>query len=351
MEFETISWIVAVVAAAGIVPAMIVHHRRGRGRAAVRFSSMRSLRRVPPTFRHRLRPVVPTLRVMAVVLLLVAFARPRKGDEVTEVATQGVAIQMVLDRSGSMVRYEMPYEGEWRTRLEVVQDVFKAFVLGDGKDLPGRRNDLVGLTTFARYAEEECPLTLDHGSLAGFVDTLVAATGQENMTAIGDGLYQAVLSLIIADDYVRETYGREDEYRITSKVIILLTDGEWNAGEHSPREAARFAAENGIKIYTVAIAGGQDRERQAGILGAMLRERIDTADIRRVAEITGGLYQEATDGESLRRIYEKIDALERSEFRETFRRYDERYQLPALVALGALLLEILLACTWFRKIP
>jgi len=352
MEFETTALLVAAVVGALLVPAMILHRRRGRPTAAVRFSSTEGLRRARRTLRHRLRHAVAVLRVLAILFLLAAIARPRKGEEITEVTTQGIAIQMVLDRSGSMEKYEMRYRGEWRTRLDVVKEVFREFVQGNGDDLPGRKNDLIGLTTFARFAEEECPLTLDHATLVAFSDSLVAATGYENMTAIGDALYQAALSLVVADDYVRETLGKEQEYRITSKVIVLLTDGEQNVeGSRLPTEAARFAKENGIKIYTIAITGGEERGRGALPFGLSFGQRIDTRQIRHAAEIAGGLYQEATDGESLERIYAKIDELERSEFKESFRRYREFYQVPVIAALVCVSLEVLLAATWLRRIP
>lgn len=350
MEFEPYSAIGALIAAVVVALVMLFGRRFGRRKGAVRFSSTRAFDALPNPLRARLRWIVPALRVLAIVCILVALARPRQGDEITQIKTSGIAIQMVADRSGSMKENRMRFEGQWMPRLEVVKRVFKQFVLGDGDELEGRPNDMIGLTTFARFAQEECPLTLDHGGLVGFIESLTPAETQvEDGTNISDALYQAVLSLIVADDFVRDTYGREDEYRILSKIIIVLTDGEQTGGypKHDFDEVSEFAAKNDIKIYPIAIKGEYDRRATFS-----LRSRsIDTRELRKVAEATGGILQEATDGESLRRIYENIDELERTEFEETFRRYHELFVWPVLGAIACVVLEVLLACTLFRRIP
>ncbi len=351
MEFEPYSAIAAAVAAVVVLIVMLLGRRFGRRTGAVRFSSTGAFDALPTPMRARLRWIVPALRVLAIACVLFALARPRQGDEITQIKTSGIAIQMVADRSGSMQDNRMRFEGQWMPRLDVVKRVFKRFVLGDDDELEGRPNDMIGLTTFARFAEEECPLTLDHGGLVGFIESLTPAENEiENATNISDALYQAVLSLIVADDFVRETYGREDEYRILSKIVIVLTDGEQSSGleTHSFREVAEFAKENGIKIYSVAITGESDQRR--GFF-SMQSNRIDTRQIEYVAEATGGMFQEATDGESLERIYETIDELERTEFAETFRRYHELFVWPVLGAIVCLVLEVLLGCTVFRRVP
>lgn len=349
-----VDWTSAAVAAGILVlvlPAMLIFRRFSRRTGSIRFSSTTAFTRMRPTLRQRLRWLVPTLRVLAIVLLLVGLARPRKGEEFTDITTQGIAIQMVVDRSSSMWDNAMRFEGQSIPRLEVVKRIFKQFVLGDGDELDGRGDDMIGLTTFARFAEEECPVTLDHGNLVGFIDSLTHATTEvENGTNISDALYQAVLSLVVADDYVRESIGREDEYRIVSKVIILLTDGEQSPriAQHSFTEVAEFAQENEIKIHSVAITGGRDSRR--GFF-TLLEDRIDTSHIKKVAESTGGAYHEASDGDSLREIYANIDSMERSDFKEVFRRYHELYEWPVLAAFACVLLEVLLGCTLFRRIP
>jgi len=351
IEFEPTSWIVAAIGGAVLVPVAIGALGRAKRRTgAVRVSTSASFASGAKSLRQRLRVLVPALRVLALALLLVALARPRKGDEVTEVTTRGVAIQLVVDRSASMWENAMRYESDVLPRLEVVKRIVKRFVLGD-EDLAGRGSDMVGLTTFARYAEEECPLTLDHANFVDFIDSLTYAEGDSgNATNISDALYQAVLSLVVADDYVRETVGREDEYRIASKIIVLLTDGEQTGriAQHTFAEAAEIAEKNDITIHTIAITSGSDRRRGSFFLPV---ERLDTSAIEAVARATGGMFQRATDGESLEEIYREIDRLEKSDFRQTFRRYDERFAWPLAGALLALALEVLLACTWLRRIP
>lgn len=352
MEFSPPFLIVSVCILVLGVPLMIFRYRKGRGVATVKFSSLGSLRRIPPSLSHRLRHILPLLRLLALVLVLFAFSRPRRGDEYTQVSTKGIAIQMVVDRSSSMVASTLRYRGERLTRLEVVKEVFKLFVRGDGEELEGRKNDLVGLTTLDAFPEEECPLTLDHATLLSFVESMTPAPPVEDKTAIGDAIYRAVLSLIVADDYVREATGSDREYKIQSKIIILLTDGEHNYGDLDPVEAAEFARENNIKIYTIAITGEDEMERDFfGFLIPRMMRGFNTKDIEESAQITGGIFEEATDGESLKKIYEKIDRLEKSQFKQTFLRYHELYQWPVLAALACLWLEIFLSTTWFRKIP
>ena len=350
-EFEPTSWVVAAIGFVVLVPLLLVAWGRSKRRTgAVRVSTLRSFAGGHPPLRQRLRVLVPALRVLALALLFVGLARPRQGDEVTEVTTRGIAIQLVVDRSSSMWENVMRYDNDVLPRLEVVKRIVKRFVLGDD-DLEGRGNDMIGLTTFARYAEEECPLTLDHANFVEFIDSLTYAEGDSgNATNISDALYQAVLSLVVADDYVRETVGREDEYRIASKIIVLLTDGEQTRriAQHTFQESAEIAKKNDITIHTIAITSGADRRRGSFFLPI---GKLDTSAIEGVARATGGMFEQATDGDSLEEIYGEIDRLEKSDFRQTFRRYDERFAWPVAAALVALALEVLLACTWLRRIP
>lgn len=355
LQFSGTSAIVALCLFAVVIPLLAWGFSRGRRTASVRFSSLENVKKVRPAARYRVRHFPLLLRVLAVTCFLIAFAMPRKGDETTTVSTKGIAIQMVVDHSGSM-RQEMRLQRWPMSRLDAVKRVFKDFVLGSG-ELRGRKNDMIGLTSFAAFVEDNCPLTLDHDNLINFVDAIDFAARHEDGTAIGDAIYHAALSLISAEGLLKEAGRQEKEYSIESKIMIVLTDGENNAGLKTPAEAARFAQENEIKIYTILISSGAVRTIDTDLFGRIqfpfgeFEHEQAVRDMKQVADITGGRFEEATSGEALENIYRTIDRLERTEFEQKFLRYHERFQVPVFAGLGFLVLEILLGTTWLRRVP
>ena len=336
---------------------------RGRGRAQVRFSSVREIAAVGASWRTRLAFLPAMLRVAGVVLLVVALARPQEGSAHARVSTKGVILELVIDRSGSMEE-EMAYRGQRLTRLEVVKRVVKDFVAG-GAGLEGRSSDLLGLVTFARYANTVCPLVRAHDALLGFVDELETVTDrEENYTAIGEGLALGVARLEKAAEDVAErnaallaSAGAGDEvlpeFQVQSKAIVLLTDGRNNAGEYLPMEAAEYARAKGITVYTVGIGGTAAGGRRDPFFGMMRgRSTLDEGLLQRIAETTGGFYGRADSAEGLREVFARIDELETSEIESVaYSSYDERFGPLARGALLILGLEILLSCTWFRRVP
>ena len=146
---------------------------RGR-RAAMRFPGVSRFAAAGRGWSLRARYVLPVLRSLAVILIVLAIARPQKADEETKVTTEGVAIQLVVDRSGSMNQQDFAVDdyGNMQTRLQAVKDVVTAFVDGDGDKLKGRRDDLIGLIAFALYPDTECPLTKDHEQLVRELEEL-----------------------------------------------------------------------------------------------------------------------------------------------------------------------------------
>ncbi|MDP2895402.1 MAG: VWA domain-containing protein [bacterium] len=355
LQFSGTSAIVALSLFAIVIPLLALGFSRGRRTASVRFSSLENVKKVRPTARYRVRHFPLLVRVLAVTCFLIAFAMPRKGDETTTVSTRGIAIQMVVDHSGSM-RQEMRLQRWPMSRLDAVKRVFKDFVLGSG-ELRGRKNDMIGLTSFAAFVEDNCPLTLDHDNLINFVDAIDFAARHEDGTAIGDAIYHAALSLISAEGLLKEAGRQENEYSIESKIMILLTDGENNAGLKTPAEAARFAQENEIKIYTILISSGAVRTIDTDLFGRIqfpfgdFEHEQAVRDMKQVADITGGRFEEATSGEALQNIYRTIDRLERTEFEQKFLRYHERFQFPVFAGLSFLVLEIILRTTWLRRVP
>lgn len=331
----------------------------GRRRASIRFSWTRNAAQAGRSWRQRLAILPLLLRVVALVLLVVALARPQKGLEQVRDVNEGIAIEMVVDRSGSM-RDQMVYQNERSNRLEVVKKIFEEFVLGNGEDLEGRPNDLIGLISFAGYAETNCALTLAHGMLPRFIERVqLAMTREEAGTAIGDAIALAAARLERAEETTSRQASGEDgideDYEIKSKIMILLTDGRQEGGGRSPLEGAALARDWGIKVYTIAVTGESIQQRHS-LFGPLLSRGVggaaDTRTLRQVAEMTGGKFYEAQDAEALRRVYQEIDELERSEIQSLrYMDYKELFVPFALWAFGLIVWEVILNCTLFRKIP
>lgn len=306
--------------------------------------------------RQQLAWIPLMLRVVALVLLIFALARPQTGTEQVRDISKGIAIQMVIDRSGSMGQ-EMEYRGEKTNRLEVVKKVFREFVMGNDADLKGRPSDLIGIVSFARYPDTACPLTLAHGALPAFIDNIqLVQTREEDGTAIGDALALAAARLKKAEESIaRQKQLGDATYTIKSKIIILLSDGENNRGKRSPEDAAELAAKWGIKVYTIAI-GGEDGQASIrtpfGVYKLPGRQGLDTETMKKIAQKTGGAFQLAEDEESLRAIYEKIDQLEKTEIESVkFIDYKEAFLPFVYAGLFLIVLEFCLRQTVFRKIP
>lgn len=273
--------------------------------------------------------------------------------EIIRTSKEGIAVQMVIDRSSSM-QEPLKYQGEELDRLEVVKRVFKEFVLGNKQELKGRSSDMIGLTSFAGFVEENAPLTLDHNTIVNFARTITPAVRIEDGTMIGDALYFATLRLISVDELLKKASEKNNDYKINSKIIILLTDGQQTKGGMNPAEAAKFSKENGIKIYTIAITSDSNYVRKDSLFGqffSMANRQLDTTLLEQVAEITGGTFAKASSGEALVEIYQQIDLLEKSKFEEAFTTYKEQFPFFVFIGLGLLVLEIVLSQTIFRKIP
>jgi Ca-activated chloride channel homolog len=219
--------------------------------------------------------------------LIVAVARPQKADESSQIYAEGIAIEMVVDTSSSMNDEDLSPRGQRQTRLDVVKDVFRRFVAGDG-GLPGRPNDLIGMIRFAKFADSILPLTLDHKAVLDVLErtNVVRSQSEEDGTAIGDGLALAVERM----KDLKRTSGSGEQLKINSRVIILLTDGENREGIISPRQAGELAAINGIKVYAIMAGTG------AYVAPGFPRQPIDTSDLKFIADATGGQFFQARDG-------------------------------------------------------
>lgn len=333
------------------------------GRVALRYSSVRALQAGPAGWRTRAMVVLPIVRTLALVMLVVVLARPQKGNEQTRVQTEGIAIQLIVDRSGSMRAMDFSVAGKPVDRLTAVRKVVNAFVAGDDT-LDGRPDDLIGLVSFARYADSLCPLTLDHGYLLDAMRrTEIVVDREEDGTAIGDAIALGVERLQSLDRQRRI----RNATRIVSRVIILLTDGENNAGKFDPETAAQMAASAGIKVYTIGAGTQGTAPMPVNMFGqTVIRQvpvSIDEDTLKMIADRTGGQYFRATDTDSLADVYGEIDALEKTKTEE--KRYLDYRELatesvewhgirmpPLLLVVFVLcVVEVVLSQTLLRRVP
>lgn len=347
-----------------LTPSVWWRHWRRKRSAVLQISSARSVQGLPRSLASRTAFIVPLTRTLAMFALVIALARPQSTGDYRDTG-EGIAIQMVLDVSGSMAAEDFLIGGRPARRLDAVKQVFHDFVLGQGS-LRGREGDLIGMTTFAMFADTVVPLTPDYASVVdllqqteipGWVDgRQVREEIEANFTSLGD-------AVVLASDDLRRAgeqavAGVPGAEAARSKVMILLTDGAANPpkipGTTPPDvlDAAKVAATLGIRIYTIGAIGSSANQRSA--FGSFLRPaaQVDEPTLKAIADATGGKYFRATDAESLRTIYDEIDRLERRKTGERAFRDNVRAATIAMgVGLSLLFLELLLVNTRYRRMP
>lgn len=299
--------------------------------ASIKYSDLKIVRRSARTGRQKLRLVLTLLRVLAIALLVVAFARPQAGTENREVSTEGVDIMLALDVSGSMKAEDF----KPHNRLYVAKEEIKKFVRK-------RTSDRIGLVIFSRSSFTQCPLTLDYGVLLNFLDQVKFGMIQDG-TAIGMALANCINRL-------RESASK-------SRVIVLLTDGVNNAGQIDPLTAGTIAKTMGVKIYTIGVGkpGNAMYPIDDPIFGkryVYLPNEIDEESLKEIARKTGGKYFRARSEKELEQIYNEIDELEKTEIKvHEYVQYKELFPTFVYFGMAFLILEIFLGQTLLRKIP
>ncbi len=265
----------------------------------------------------------PWLPVLIWLCLIFAVVRPQWLGEVVATPLSGRDLLMAVDVSGSMEIPDLSLHGQQVDRLTVVKQVAGEFI-------QQRLGDRVGLVLFGSQAYLQTPLTHDRHTVNQMLqEAQIGIAGKS--TAIGDAIGLSIKRL-------KE---RPDQ----SRVLILLTDGENTAGEVEPREAAKLAAEENIKIYTIGL--GAEQMEIPGFFGSRVinpSQELDEKLLKEIADTTGGRYFRAKATEELNQIYQILDELEPSEGEsEYYRPREELYFWPLGIAL---LLSLLLA--WRR---
>ncbi|MEM8835353.1 MAG: VWA domain-containing protein [Planctomycetota bacterium] len=342
-----------LLALLAVVPLLVWAMSRPGRRGHMIFSSAGLIEPVPRSIRQRLLWLPDALRVLGLIALIVALARPQTGQGEVRTTTDGVAMMLVVDRSWSMSEV-MIDDGREKTRIATVKRVLREFLLGNDRGLDGRMNDMVGLVSFAGLAETMAPVSQNHDTLADLIDTieLASPSAYDAGTAIGEGLALAAARLQRAEESLLEANaGIEDpEFEIKSKVIVLLTDGEENSGQIRANQAAQLAADWGIRVYAIGIGGGQVlRTTSLGQRLVTPRFGFNETQLQRIAKGTDGLYRAVGDGRALEQVYEEIDRLETTSVETIeYTNYDEVFFWPALSGALALALAQLLGATWLR---
>ncbi len=309
--------------------------RRGEPPAFV-YSSVQLVRGILNISRSRSGALLAALRWLALALFIVALAQPRLTRSETRVRASGVDIVVALDMSGSMISEDFSVRGRRVNRFDMARQVLKRFI-------DQRPNDRIGLVVFASQAYIATPLTLDHEFLQQNIDRLQIGVIDENRTAIGSALSTAV--------------NRLRELQSKSKIVILMTDGQNNAGKTPPLTAAEAAEALKVRVYTIGVGTRGMAPMPVYFGGQRVGERMEPVDIdeetlQKIAERTGGKYYRADNPERFQAIYAEIDRLEKTEKEvKKFAQHRELFALVITPGLAVLLVEILLGHTLLRRLP
>ena len=312
--------------------------RRGR-QPAFLYSSVQLVKGIIGITRSGAGSVLPKLRWLALALFIVALAEPRFSHSEKKVTASGVDIVIALDLSGSMASEDEGFvlNGEQSTRFGIAKDVLKRFV-------SKRPNDRLGLVVFATQAYVATPPTLDHDFLLQNIERLELGVINGNQTAIGSALTVAM--------------NRLRDLKSKSKIIILMTDGENNAGRVPPLTAAEAAEALKIKIYTIGVGTRGVAKMPVGtdFAGNKIYQQmpvdVDEDTLRAIAGKTKGKYYRADSSDTLHRIYDDIDHLEKTDAEvKKFTYHEEMFPWVVLPGMFVLLLETILSHTIWRKLP
>lgn len=305
------------------------------GTAAVTFSTTALLAEIGSRQRNRAGAFLAGLSYLALALFIIALARPQLGRVTTRVQATGVDIMLVLDVSRSMLAEDFTIGNSRSNRIDTVKLVTEQFIRQ-------RPNDRIGIVAFAGRPYLVSPLTLDHDWLIRNLERLRIGLVEDG-TAIGSAIASAA--------------NRLKDKEAKTKLIVLLTDGDNNAGKVQPLTAAEAAKALGIRIYT--IGAGTEGEAPFPLQNAFGRTvyrnvlvKFDEKTLSEIATITNGQYFRATDTNSLRKIFSEIDKMEKTKVEvERTAQYRDLFQYVLIPGIACLLLEILLSQTVWRRLP
>jgi Ca-activated chloride channel family protein len=310
--------------------------KRGQ-RPAFLYSSVQLVRGITGITRSHAGVILVRLRWLVLALFLVGLARPQVGEGETVIRASGIDIVVAFDVSSSMLAEDFALRGQRVNRMEMEKVVLEDFIAK-------RPNDRLGLVAFAQRPYIAAPLTLDHDFLRQNLERLQVATREEDGTAIGSALTASL--------------NRLRDLKSKSKIVILMTDGQNNAGKVPPMTAAEVAEKLGVKVYAIGVGTRGwapypvfDRAGRK-VDYARIEVNIDEDMLQKVAARTGGKYFRADKTETLQAIYGEIDRMEKTEVEvKKYQHYRELFPWVVLPGLALLLLELILANTVWRTLP
>lgn len=309
--------------------------RRLARESAFLYSSVQLAKGVASLRQSRAAVILRRMRWLALVLLIVALARPRVGEGQVTVTASGIDIVVALDFSMSMAAEDFQVQGSRANRVAAAKEVLTRFI-------EKRPNDRIGLVAFAGRAYVAAPMTLDHSFLLERLDQLQLGSIEDG-TAIGSAIATGLNRL-------RHLPSR-------SRILILMTDGQNNAGKVPPMTAAQAAQALGVKIYTIGVGTrGVAPYPQTDVFGQVryvpMNVDIDEDLLTKIAEGTGGKYFRAVNSDRLQAIYDDIDQLEKTTAEvKQYQRYQEVFGWFAVPGFVLLLMEIILSQTVWRRLP
>ena len=313
-----------------VVPLLVAYHLWIGRRSATLTVSMLGGKRAPRTFRYWLRPIPVVLRIAAIVLFIIALARPVEEHSESETTIEGVDIVLAMDISGSMLAQDFKPD-----RLEASKAIAAEFIAD-------REGDRISVVAFAGEAFTQCPLTSDRGAVQTSLSRLRSGVIDDG-TAIGNGLATAINRL-------RESSAK-------SKVVVLVTDGVNNSGQISPRMAADIARDLEVKVYTIGVGRRGQAPMPAmdpygNVMMVMADVEIDEDVLREIAKVTGGKYFRAENSDALTKIYEEIDQMEKSKVQVTdYISYEELFLSWVLWGVLLLVVELLFSRVVLNRLP
>lgn len=321
-------WLLAIPALA------ILKGHLGRVPAVV-FSSVSTIRALGRRSQSRSGSFLTSLLFFSMALFIIALARPQSGRTISKVEASGIDIMIVIDVSRSMLTEDYNIGYQRVNRLDAVKQVTEGFI-------EGRPNDRIGIVAFAARPYLVSPLTLDHNWLLQNLERVRIGLVEDG-TAIGSAIASACNRL------------RDKESK--SRVIILLTDGDNNAGKISPDTAAEAAKAIGVKLYAIGagtngIAPYPFTDQFGRTVYQNIQVQFNEAGLKRVADISEGQFYRAADTRSLEGIFSQIDKLEKSTVEMTqYKQYRDLFPWFLGAGLGVMLLQIALSQTLMRKLP
>jgi Ca-activated chloride channel homolog len=300
----------------------------------IKVSSLKGLEKASYSFMASFSKLVPLLKILSIVFLILALARPQFGDQKINVTTEGVNIILALDLSESMRALDFKKGKKIVTRLEAVKGVVLDFIMK-------RQGDRIGMVVFGSNAFTQLPLTRDYDTIAFILDRLkIGAAGPK--TAIGDAIGISLKRL--------------EDIKSKSNIIILLTDGKSNSGELSWQDATKIAADRKVKIYTIGVG---TKGKAPFLVSDLFGERyiyqnvdVDLKALKSISEQTNASFFQAKDLKALGNIYEMINNLEKTKVDvKKWVEYSELYSWFLVPGLFLLFFYIILSNTRFLKVP